>query len=132
MDFDNDGQSDYLDIDSDNDGLSDAVEAGLNDADADGSVDEFSDSNADGLDDTTAATPATFVDTDGDTQPDWLDLDSDNDGLSDASEASGPGGSVTDADGDGVIDGFTDTNGCLLYTSPSPRDRQKSRMPSSA
>ena len=26
-----------------------------------------------------------------------------------------------------------DTNGaCLLYTSPSPRDRQKSRMPSSA
>ena len=25
-----------------------------------------------------------------------------------------------------------DRNGCLLYTSPSPRDRQKSRMPSSA
>ena len=24
------------------------------------------------------------------------------------------------------------TGGCLLYTSPSPRDRQKSRMPSSA
>ena len=29
-----------------------------------------------------------------------------------------------DIDGDGDI--------CLLYTSPSPRDRQKSRMPSSA
>ena len=27
----------------------------------------------------------------------------------------------------GVLDGV-----CLLYTSPSPRDRQKSRMPSSA
>ena len=26
----------------------------------------------------------------------------------------------------------TDPNTCLLYTSPSPRDRQKSRMPSSA
>ena len=25
-----------------------------------------------------------------------------------------------------------DTDNCLLYTSPSPRDRQKSRMPSSA
>ena len=25
-----------------------------------------------------------------------------------------------------------DHKGCLLYTSPSPRDRQKSRMPSSA
>ena len=27
---------------------------------------------------------------------------------------------------------FTMTMFCLLYTSPSPRDRQKSRMPSSA
>ena len=26
----------------------------------------------------------------------------------------------------------TDIQTCLLYTSPSPRDRQKSRMPSSA
>ena len=25
-----------------------------------------------------------------------------------------------------------EVRGCLLYTSPSPRDRQKSRMPSSA
>ena len=27
---------------------------------------------------------------------------------------------------------ITTSNICLLYTSPSPRDRQKSRMPSSA
>ena len=27
---------------------------------------------------------------------------------------------------------MTNYTGCLLYTSPSPRDRQKSRMPSSA
>ena len=27
---------------------------------------------------------------------------------------------------------LTNQSGCLLYTSPSPRDRQKSRMPSSA
>ena len=27
---------------------------------------------------------------------------------------------------------FTGIRGCLLYTSPSPRDRQKCRMPSSA
>ena len=31
----------------------------------------------------------------------------------------------------GTIDDAT-INTCLLYTSPSPRDRQKSRMPSSA
>ena len=29
-------------------------------------------------------------------------------------------------------DGFPYVKICLLYTSPSPRDRQKSRMPSSA
>ena len=28
--------------------------------------------------------------------------------------------------------GILDLSSCLLYTSPSPRDRQKSRMPSSA
>ena len=30
------------------------------------------------------------------------------------------------------LDNGTSVNSCLLYTSPSPRDRQKSRMPSSA
>ena len=29
-------------------------------------------------------------------------------------------------------DSITESDVCLLYTSPSPRDRQKSRMPSSA
>ena len=47
-------------------------------------------------------------------------------------------GSVSDADSmDGIpgvnviIDG-TNIGTCLLYTSPSPRDRTRSRMPSSA
>ena len=36
-------------------------------------------------------------------------------------------------DGEGFWKGeFEQTKICLLYTSPSPRDRQKSRMPSSA
>ena len=30
------------------------------------------------------------------------------------------------------IEEINEVEGCLLYTSPSPRDRQKSRMPSSA
>ena len=30
------------------------------------------------------------------------------------------------------LQGASSVNTCLLYTSPSPRDRQKSRMPSSA
>ena len=32
----------------------------------------------------------------------------------------------------GLIVGALVSGACLLYTSPSPRDRQKSRMPSSA
>ena len=31
-----------------------------------------------------------------------------------------------------IVAGSTTDKSCLLYTSPSPRDRQKSRMPSSA
>ena len=31
-----------------------------------------------------------------------------------------------------MITGAAQMDGCLLYTSPSPRDREKSRMPSSA
>ena len=38
---------------------------------------------------------------------------------------------VLSTTGDAILSAITD-NGCLLYTSPSPRDRQKSRMPSSA
>ena len=32
----------------------------------------------------------------------------------------------------GVYPSYINSSYCLLYTSPSPRDRQKSRMPSSA
>ena len=31
-----------------------------------------------------------------------------------------------------LLEKVVNINSCLLYTSPSPRDRQKSRMPSSA
>ena len=40
---------------------------------------------------------------------------------------------VSEVKGFGRQKGHTELyRGCLLYTSPSPRDRQKSRMPSSA
>ena len=31
-----------------------------------------------------------------------------------------------------IVKGLADTSACLLYTSPSPRDKRQSRMPSSA
>ena len=42
-------------------------------------------------------------------------------------ELCAPGGSLV-----GSFPAWSPVKGCLLYTSPSPRDRQKSRMPSSA
>ena len=45
--------------------------------------------------------------------------------------AKAPAFSVLNAKGK-VVKLKTLTDNCLLYTSPSPRDRQKSRMPSSA
>ena len=41
-------------------------------------------------------------------------------------------GNPTPDEGDTVTFDITVTNACLLYTSPSPRDRTRSRMPSSA
>ena len=64
--------------------------------------------------------------------------DSDLDGLSDSVEISvhqtNPNNEDTDSDGlnDGAEINLWQSNPCLLYTSPSPRDRTRSRMPSSA
>ena len=42
-------------------------------------------------------------------------------------------GSIYNAEAEDIVKAFRPlTETCLLYTSPSPRDRQKSRMPSSA
>lgn len=106
QDTDKDGIPDHLDLDSDNDGLVDTVEADGIDADGDGIIDGFTDTNNDGLDDATAATPLAVPDTDKDGNRDFQDVDSDNDGITDAYE--GRGG---DSDGDGVVDNFADTNG---------------------
>ena len=46
--------------------------------------------------------------------------------------ATGPTGSQGETGPTGAQGNTGDTGPCLLYTSPSPRDRQKSRMPSSA
>ena len=39
---------------------------------------------------------------------------------------------IMDGNGRWAISNSLNISNCLLYTSPSPRDRQKSRMPSSA
>lgn len=102
-DQDGDGIPNRLDRDSDNDGITDASEAGGTDANGDGIIDGFVDINGDGLSDPLATTPLSVPDTDGDGKPNFLDLDSDNDGIPDLKEAGG-----VDADNNGVIDNLAD------------------------
>ncbi|MDG4714436.1 beta strand repeat-containing protein, partial [Winogradskyella marincola] len=90
-DTDADGVSDYLDLDSDNDGIYDIVEAGNGslDTNGDGVIDSndaiFSDGDGNGADDTAEGT--TPIDTLSDGSYDFQNTDSDGDGCSDANEA---------------------------------------------
>ncbi len=104
-DTDGDGQPDYQDLDSDNDGISDIIEVMGDDIDNNYTVDNFVDENNNGLSDELEAVPFVLVDTDHDLIADFRDLDSDNDGLTDALESGG-----ADADHDGHIDAFADND----------------------
>lgn len=80
-DTDSDGIPNQLDADSDGDGISDSIEAQVTTA----AVLANADTNLNGLDN--AFEPGFVpVDTDLDLVPDYLDLDSDNDGILDAAE----------------------------------------------
>lgn len=106
FDFDGDGVPNHLDRDADGDGIVDTVEGGGIDADGDGIVDGFADMNGNGLSDALEGDALPIPNTDETAGPDFLDLDSDDDGLTDTLEAGG-----TDADGDGLPDGpRTDSN----------------------
>ncbi|MFC7446253.1 beta strand repeat-containing protein, partial [Mesoflavibacter profundi] len=86
VDSDNDGLPDNLDLDSDNDGIYDSVEAGSTDNNLDGIADGL-DTDNNGIPDTAGAGVIPIETTPG--TPDYLNLDSDGDGCSDANEAFG-------------------------------------------
>jgi Secretion system C-terminal sorting domain len=111
LDKDGDGIINQFDLDADNDGVSDLVEAGGVDTNGDGLVDIKIDSNGNGLYDTYDVLMAGYslnsaYDKDGDGKNNFLDLDSDNDGISDIVESGG-----TDSNGDGMVDTFIDNDG---------------------
>ncbi|MEP7252035.1 MAG: T9SS type A sorting domain-containing protein, partial [Ginsengibacter sp.] len=115
FDADKDGIINMLDLDSDNDGIPDVVEAGGVDADGDGKLDNYSDTDGDGLSQNVDTNNSGaynsgiglgLSDLDGDGVPNFIDLDSDNDGIPDVREVGG-----ADANNDGKIDGFIDANG---------------------
>ncbi|MDH3796483.1 MAG: hypothetical protein OER83_06390, partial [Flavobacteriaceae bacterium] len=108
---DNSGGANYLDIDSDNDGIKDLVEA---QSDAGLSQASGNDSDSDGIDDAfDADNGGSFINTpentDSDVHPDYLDLDSDNDGIIDNIEWQSTSGYLSpsvDSDGNGLADNY--------------------------
>ena len=106
-DFDGDGTPNYLDTDSDNDGITDKEEAGDNDLftlPLDSDLDQWPnfldlDSDDNCIDDTTEGNS----DLDGDTYGDFRDLDNDGDGILDWIEI-GLDCILPDSDGDGTPD----------------------------
>lgn len=114
FDADLDGIINMLDLDSDNDGIPDVVEAGGVDQNGDGKIDNFVDTDGDGLSDQVDSNLSGAYnsgiglgrkDTDGDGVWNQFDLDSDNDGIPDVREVL-----AADANNDGMIDGFVDAN----------------------
>jgi len=115
-DNDGDGLANYLDLDSDQDSLPDLIESGGVDSDLNGLVDDFVDDNNDGLADSLTAAPLFANDSDGDGFPDYLDLDSNNDGESDLVSAG-----FEDLDNNGIVDNFVDPdNDGLSGANPAP------------
>jgi len=92
------------------------------DVDRDSLVDDLTDTNGNGLADIVeeelGGVPLPIPDTDNDGTPDFLDSDSDNDGVADTNETIGG----LDVDGDGIHDDSEDLNGdgvadsCQLLT----------------
>lgn len=137
FDFDNDGIPNHLDLDSDNDGILDIVEAGnaISDTNKDGTTNN--NVGANGLDNThetndtvSANINYTIPNSDTDSNPNFLDIDADGDGIVDNIEAQltlsylAPNGIVSangidtaypngltpvDTDNDGIFD-YLDTN----------------------
>lgn len=121
FDFDMDGVPNSLDLDCDNDGIPDVVEAGGVDANGDGKIDNYTDTDTDGFSQNadanntgsyTSGVGLGLLDLDADGKPNAIDRDSDNDGIPDVVEVYG-----TDANNDAVIDGFTDANADGLHDS---------------
>ncbi|TXD50137.1 Ig-like domain-containing protein, partial [Polaribacter sp. IC073] len=120
FDFDGDGIPNHLDLDADNDAIPDVLEAGLTDANNDGIADNTgfgTNGFADNLE-TVAdnGTPNyTLVNTDASSDINvnlynFLDRDSDNDGISDTEEAFSNNAIYNDTNNDGIVDGFVDSD----------------------
>jgi hypothetical protein len=113
-DFDQDGIINQYDLDADNDGIPDVMEVEGVDANGDGKIDNYTDTDVDGFSQNvdanntghlTSGAGLNRLDLDGDGLPNFLDLDSDGDGIPDLVEAGG-----ADVNNNGRVDVFTDAD----------------------
>ncbi len=107
--MDRDSRPNPYDLDSDGDGITDVREAGFVDADSNGRTDGAVGTNGwnTGID---ALPSVTLPNTDGSGNPDYLDIDADNDGIPDDVEGISTSSyqfpSYADTDGDGIDNAY--------------------------
>ncbi|WP_347174382.1 T9SS type A sorting domain-containing protein [Polaribacter uvawellassae] len=117
VDSDNDGIPNHLDIDADNDGIPDNIEGQSSSGyiPPSGVATGITDANNNGVDDnyeSGAIIGLNPPDTDSDGTLDYLDSDSDNDGILDIEENGDANNTLagSDTDGDGLDDNFDDND----------------------
>ena len=117
-DTDGDGIPDYLDLDSDNDGIYDSIEAGANAGDLDVNGRITGGVNSDGIPtNANGGNGFTLTDTDSDGNFNPYDIDSDGDSCSDANEYyNRPGADGGDGDGEFGTDTPSDVDANGLVT----------------
>ncbi|MEQ8473752.1 MAG: T9SS type A sorting domain-containing protein [Marinoscillum sp.] len=126
-DTDGDGILDHLDLDSDNDGITDTYESGGIADPATGQISGFTDTNKNGLNDAQEIVSLVSPDSDGDGLVNHRDIDSDNDGIPDNHEGQASNVYITivdgDSDGDGLLDVYDPTeDGTLIVPVDSDSD----------
>ncbi|MBC7936965.1 MAG: T9SS type A sorting domain-containing protein [Rhizobacter sp.] len=105
---DNDGRANPYDLDSDGDGIADVIEAGFADANYNGFEDAATGIGSDGWSNVIRARPAplSLRNTEGVGRPDYMDIDSDGDGIPDNIEGQSTLGyrfpAYADSDNDGI------------------------------
>jgi uncharacterized repeat protein (TIGR01451 family) len=130
--FDGDTRANPYDLDSDNDGITDVREGGFTDANSDGFADGTK--GADGWDDNIDALGTLVLpNSDGSGNPNYMDIDADNDGIPDNIEGPSSTGyqlpTYLDTDGDGLDNRYDNAPAAFGGNGNTPNDQDGDLIP---